>query len=348
MFKPTIAVVDDDRNAAKLIGMLLEDEGYEVATFNDAASCLDSLWNTHYDVLLVDYRMPQTDGIELLTQIKKYRPESVVVIITAYGNIEVAQLQAENRHLREELSERYRFENLVGKSLPMQEIFQRIRKVAQTDTTVLIFGETGTGKELVAKAIHYNSQRQGRFVAVNCSAIPKELVASELFGYKKGAFTGAIADRKGKFELAHGGTLFLDEVGEIPLETQVQLLRALQEKKITPLGDAQEFTVDVRLIAASNEDLQTAIQSGKLRSDLYYRLNVFPTTYYLDKEGKNEVTQAFKPISCSPRRYTDVHDANELGARSWMAGQTACPGLSESQELQATQGHPETRSDHSY
>jgi len=305
---PKIAVVDDDRNAAKLIGMLLEDEGYEVAIFNDAASCLNSVWNTPYDLLLVDYRMPHTDGIELLTQIKKYHPEAVVVMLTAYGTIEVAvkamqlgaydfitkpidrealkltvqnairfaQLTAENRHLREELSARYRFENLVGKSLPMQEVFQQIRKVAQTDTTVLILGETGTGKELVAKAIHYNSQRRGKFVAVDCSALPKELVASELFGYKKGAFTGAIADKKGRFELAHGGTLFLDEVGEIPLMMQVQLLRALQEKTIMPLGGTQEITVDVRLIAATNAELRRAVDAGTFRSDLYYRLNVFP------------------------------------------------------------------------
>jgi len=308
MLTSKIAVVDDDRNAAKLIGMLLEDEGYEVAIFNDAASCLNALWNTHYELFLVDYRMPQTNGIELLTQIKKYHPEAVVVMITAYGTIEVAvkamqlgaydfitkpidrealkltvqnairfaQLQAENRHLREELSARYRFENLVGKSLPMQEVFLRIRKVAQTDTTVLLLGETGTGKELVAKAIHYNSQRRGKLVAVDCSALPKELVASELFGYKKGAFTGAIADKKGRFELAHGGTLFLDEVGEIPLETQVQLLRALQEKTIMPLGGTQEITVDVRLIAATNMELQRAVEARTFRADLYYRLNVFP------------------------------------------------------------------------
>ena len=308
MFKPIIAVVDDDKNAAKLMGMLLEEEGYEVAIFNDAAACLNTLWSTSYDLLLVDYRMPKIDGIELLTQVKKYRPEAVLVMITAYGTIEVAvkamqlgaydfitkpidpnalkltvqnalrfaQLQAENQRLREALSERYRFENLVGESLPMQEVFYRIRKVAKTETTVLILGETGTGKELVAKALHYNSGRGGQFVAVNCSAIPRELVASELFGSKKGAFTGAIADKKGKFEQAHGGTLFLDEVGEIPLETQVQLLRALQEKTIAPLGGIQEIGVDVRLIAATNTNLQGAVEIGKFRADLYYRLNVFP------------------------------------------------------------------------
>ena len=321
MLKPTIAVVDDDRNAAKLIGMLLEDEGYEVAIFNDPALCLDSLSDAHYDLFLVDYRMPKTDGIELLQQVKKYRPEAVVVIITAYGTIEVAvkamqlgaydfitkpidrdalklmvqnamrfaELQAENRHLREELGARYRFENLVGKSLPMQEVFQRIRKVAQTGTTVFLLGETGTGKELVAKAIHYNSQRRGRFVAINCSAIPKELAASELFGHKKGTFTGAIADKKGKFKLAHGGTLFLDEVGDIPLETQVQLLRALQEKTITPLGGTQEFAVDVRLIAATNADVQQAVESGKFRSDLYYRLSVLPIVLPRLRDRKGDI-----------------------------------------------------------
>ena len=308
MFKQTIAVVDDDRNGAKLIGMLLNDEGYEVAIFNDATSCLDTLLDTHYDLFLVDYRMPQMNGIQLLFEIKKYRPEAVVVMITAFGTIEVAveamqlgaydfitkpidrdalklmvqnalrfaQLQEENRHLREELNARYRFENLVGKSLAMQEVFHRIQQVAETETTVLILGETGTGKELVAKAVHYNSHRRGRFVPVNCNAIPKGLVASELFGYKKGAFTGAIADKKGRFELAHGGTLFLDEVGEIPLETQVQLLRVLQEKTMMPLGSERELAVDVRLITATNADLQRGVETGTFRPDLYYRLNVFP------------------------------------------------------------------------
>ena len=308
MFKQTIAVVDDDRNGAKLIGMLLNDEGYEVAIFNDATSCLDTLLDTHYDLFLVDYRMPQMNGIQLLFEIKKYRPEAVVVMITAFGTIEVAveamqlgaydfitkpidrdalklmvqnalrfaQLQAENRHLREELNARYRFENLVGRSLAMQEVFHRIGQVAETETTVLILGETGTGKELVAKAIHYNSHRRGRFVPVSCSAIPKALVASELFGYKKGAFTGAVADKKGRFELAHGGTLFLDEVGEIPLETQVQLLRVLQEKTMTPLGSEGELAVDVRVVTATNADLQRGVETGTFRPDLYYRLNVFP------------------------------------------------------------------------
>ena len=203
MFKQAIAVVDDDRNGAKLIGMLLNDEGYEVAIFNDPTSCLDTLLDTHYDLFLVDYRMPQINGIQLLFEIKKYRPEAVVVMITAFGTIEVAveamqagaydfitkpidrdalkltvqnalrfaQLQEENRHLREELNARYHFENLVGKSLAMQEVFHRIGQVAETETTVLILGETGTGKELVAKAIHYNSHRRGRFVPVNCNAM---------------------------------------------------------------------------------------------------------------------------------------------------------------------------------
>ena len=308
MLKPKIAVVDDDRNAAKLIGMLLDDEGYDVAIFNDAEALLNTFSDAYYDLFLVDYRMPEMDGIELLGRIKRYHPEAVIMMITAFGTIEVAvkamqlgaydfitkpidrdalkltvqnairfaELQAENQRLREALNERFSFENLVGKSLPMQEVFQRIRKVARTDTTVLILGETGTGKELVAKAIHYNSGRRGRCVAVSCSAIPKELVASELFGYKKGAFTGAVADKKGKFELAHGGTLFLDEVGEIPPETQVQLLRALQEKTVTPLAGTQEIAVDVRVIAATNTDLGRAMETGAFRDDLYYRLNVFP------------------------------------------------------------------------
>jgi len=247
--------------------------------------------------------------MKLLSEIKKYHPDVVLVIITAFGTVERAveamkrgaydfitkpidneelvitvsnalrfgELLAENRLLRHELSEKYSLDRLVGKSLAMQQVYTLVRKVAKSDANVLITGETGTGKELVARAIHYSSPRRGKpFIAVDCSTLPKDLVASELFGHKKGSFTGAFRDKKGKFELADGGTLFLDEIGDVPLETQVKLLRVLQERTITPVGDERDIPVDVRIIAATNRDLQSAIEAGEFRQDLYYRLNVFP------------------------------------------------------------------------
>jgi two-component system NtrC family response regulator len=304
-----IAVVDDDKNLAKMLAYILEEQGHEVVVFHDAPSCQRYLHEHDCDLVITDLQMPNGDGMQLLSEVKKYHPDVVLVIITAFGTVERAveamkrgaydfitkpidneelvitvnnalrfgELLAENRHLRDQLSEKYSLDQLVGKSLAMQQVYTLVRKVAKSDANVLITGETGTGKELVARAIHYNSQRRDKpFMAVDCSTIPKDLVASELFGHRKGSFTGAIRDKKGKFELANGGTLFLDEIGDVPLETQVKLLRVLQQRTITPLGDERDVPVDVRIIAATNRDLQAAIEAGEFRQDLYYRLNVFP------------------------------------------------------------------------
>jgi len=307
--KNKIVVVDDDKNLAKMLTFILEEQGYEVCEFHDGKSCLRYLHEHDCDLVLTDLRMPDDSGLKILSEIKKYHSDVVVIIITAFGTVETAveamkrgahdfitkpidkeeliitvhnavqfrKLLLENQQLRKELHERFKFDRFIGKSLEMQKIYTLLRKVASSDANVLITGETGTGKELVARAIHYNSHRRDKpFVAVDCSTIPADLVSSELFGHRKGSFTGAIRDRKGKFELADGGTLFLDEIGEMPLDTQAKLLRVLQERTISPLGDDREISVNVRVIAATNRDLLAAVESGKFRLDLYYRLNVFP------------------------------------------------------------------------
>jgi len=302
-----ILVVDDEKNFLIVLKAVLEEEGYQVLTAQDAFFALEILSHTDVDTVLTDMKMPQMDGILLLEKIKQINPDLPVIIMTAYGTVEKAveamkkgafdyvlkpfsneelkinvrkaidmyHLLRENRRLNQALYQRYHFENLVGKSKPMQRIFDLIRKVANTKTTVLITGETGTGKELVAKAIHYNSGRKnGPFISVNCGALAESLLDSELFGHEKGSFTGAVALRKGRFELADKGTLFLDEVSEMSPALQVKLLRVLQEKEFERVGGTKTIKTDVRIITASNKDLKEEIEAGRFREDLYYRLNV--------------------------------------------------------------------------
>jgi two-component system response regulator AtoC len=261
--------------------------------------------------VITDVRMPGLNGMEALRAIKELNPEIVVLIMTAFGSIDQAvqavkegaydyinkpfkideilltiEKALEERHLRHEVSTlrqelrtRYHFENLIGKSRAMQEVFGLIEQVAGSRSTVMVYGKSGTGKELVAKAIHYNSPRSAKaFIAVNCAAIPAELLESELFGHEKGAFTGAIATKVGKFELATGGTLFLDEIGHMRLDLQAKILRALQEREIERVGGTRTIKIDVRVLAATNRDLKKAIEDGSFREDLYYRLNVVPIT----------------------------------------------------------------------
>jgi two-component system response regulator PilR (NtrC family) len=292
-----------------LLKKILCQEGYWVETASNGNEALALIKDTSFDIILSDAKMPELDGIELLKSVRKVAENTYVVIMTAFGTIDSAveamkigaydyiskpfkideirilmkkileekALRQEVVHLRQEVSRRYEFSNIIGKSQGMQDVFSLITKVAGGKSTILIHGSSGTGKELVAKAVHYNSPRKDRpFVAVNCSAIPETLLESELFGHVKGAFTGAMSNRSGLFEEADGGTLFLDEVGEISPAIQVKLLRVLQEREIKPVGGNESRSIDIRLITATNQDLQEQVKQGAFREDLYYRLNVIP------------------------------------------------------------------------
>jgi DNA-binding NtrC family response regulator len=302
-----ILVVDDELVIRESLKGWLKKGGYQVDTAEGGAKALEMLEDTAYDLLFLDIMMPVMNGIEVLQAVKERYPQTMVVMITAYGSVETAveamkggasdylmkpfnpdhltllteklmqqkKLVEENIYLRAQVAERVRFENLVGCSKAMQEIFGVIQDLAASDAPVLITGETGTGKELVAKAIHAKSPRcHGHFIAINCGAFPEHLLESELFGYERGAFTGAFRAKKGRLEMAHRGTLFLDEVGTVPLKMQVDLLRVLESKRFHRLGGTEEIEVDFRVIAATNRNLQEAIQRGEFRQDFFYRLNV--------------------------------------------------------------------------
>jgi len=302
-----VLVVDDEPMVCLALTNWLEEENYFAQAVEDGPQAIKAVRGENWDIVLLDLRMPGMDGLEVLKKVKEIAPQTVVIMMTAYASIpgavqamkegaydyivkpldvdqltlmlkrivEHQQLITENILLRKRLTEQYEFEDIIGRSEAMQEVFSMIKAVTDTNATVLITGETGTGKELVARAIHSNSsQRYGPFVATSCGALPETLLESELFGYEKGAFTGADRTKKGRFELANGGTLFLDEVGDISMKTQIKLLRVLQEKSFSRLGGTGQIKVDVRLISATNRDLVAAIEEGSFRSDLYYRLNV--------------------------------------------------------------------------
>ena len=303
----TILIVDDEKNYLTILSALLEDEGFEVLTAPGGSEALEVHKSSDLDLILTDMKMPKMDGIELLENIKENDPDLPVIMMTAHGTVDKAveamqkgaytyvlkpfdnerliiyvkkatsmyQVVKENRRLRDAVESQYRFGNIIGKSKKMRDIFDTIQKVAPSGATVLIEGESGTGKELVARSIHFNSPRREKpFVAVNCSALAENLLESELFGHEKGAFTGAVATKKGRFELADGGTLFLDEIGELSPNLQVKLLRVLQEKVFERVGGVRTISVDIRILAATNKDLQQEMQDGRFREDLYYRLNV--------------------------------------------------------------------------
>ena len=303
----TILIVDDEKNYPLVLSAVLQDEGFETLTANSGHEALAVLEHSDVDLVLTDMKMPKMDGIELLQRIKTIDAELPVIMMTAYGTVEKAveamqkgaysyilkpfdneqlilyvnkaiamyRVVKENRQLRSAVENRYSFGNLIGKSKAMQDIFETIRKVAPATATVLIEGPSGTGKELVAKSIHFNSPRRNQpFVAVNCSALAESLLESELFGHEKGAFTGAVSMKKGRFELADQGTLFLDEIGELSSSLQVKLLRVLQEKVFERVGGIRPISVNIRLIAATNKSLRDEIAKGRFREDLFYRLNV--------------------------------------------------------------------------
>jgi DNA-binding NtrC family response regulator len=308
MSNARILVADDKENILKLFEKILADS-FDVATVDEGNRALAMVLSGDFDVVVSDIRMPGADGFTLLREIKHACPEVEVILMTAYASVSkaveamkegayhylakpfdpkeallVVQRAVERKHLKQQAADlrsalqgAYSFENLVGKSAAMQKVFGLMRRAAETDVTVLITGESGTGKELVARAIHCAGRRkERRFVAVNCGAIPENLIESELFGHKKGSFTGAVADKRGLFEEADGGTLFLDELGELPLPLQVKLTRALQERAVRRVGGAEERKVDVRVLAATNVDLKEAVRQGNFREDLFYRLNIFP------------------------------------------------------------------------
>jgi DNA-binding NtrC family response regulator len=307
--KPRVLVVDNDAEMLSLLRRHLENEGRLVTPAASGADAVAALGREEFDVVLTDLVMDEVDGWAVLREAQRRQPHARVVLMTAFASLETAieairhgaydyltkpfklaevtltldralddrRLREENRRLREQVEKRFGFDNLVGRSKSMQTVFEKIRVVADTDATVLLLGESGSGKELVARAIHHNSaRRDGAFVPVNCAAIPRDLLESELFGHEKGAFTGALRKRSGLFTEANGGTLFLDEVGDIPPALQPKLLRALQDRTIRPVGSSEEIQLDVRVVSATHRDLLALVGDGRFREDLYYRLAVIP------------------------------------------------------------------------
>lgn len=320
--KAKILVVDDEESIREFLEIMLRKEGYEITLAEDGQKAKDLLQKKSFDMIISDLQMPNVTGIELLKYVRQDFPEIIFMMITAFGTAETAveamkmgaydyltkpfkidevrinisnalrskNLEFENRSLKKELGKEFSFQNIIGNSPAMHHVFDLIKRVSQAPTNILVTGESGTGKEVIAKAIHYNGPLKDRpFVTINCGAIPENLMESEMFGHKKGSFTGAIADKPGLFEVADGGTLFLDEVGELPLSIQVKLLRSLQERVIRRVGATEDTKVDVRIIAATNRNLEEMVQKGTFRQDLYYRLNVIHIKTPSLRERKEDI-----------------------------------------------------------
>jgi DNA-binding NtrC family response regulator len=317
-----ILIVDDEVAIRKALERFLGGLGYEVFVAANGEDALSLLEKEAVDLALVDLVMPKIDGIEFIKRMKKLQPSVVPIVLTGFGTItsaveamkagayhyltkpfelddiasllvtalEHSKLKEENRILKKQIREKYRFENIVGTSDEMAGVFDMVEKVSESDSTVLITGESGTGKELIARAIHYNSPRKDRpLVVVNCAAIPEELLESELFGHVKGSFTGAVATRMGKFDAADTGTIFLDEIGDMSPKLQVKVLRVIQEQRFDPVGSSTTHQVNVRIIAATNQELEKAVKEGRFREDLFYRLNVIPIHLPPLRERKSDV-----------------------------------------------------------
>jgi two-component system, NtrC family, response regulator AtoC len=320
--KANILLIDDDQGTVALLREVLEKEGYAVDDAKTGREALSRARALPYDVVLADLRLPDLDGIEVLRVLHACDPDLSVIVMTAFGSMETAveairtgaydyiskpfnleevrltvrracerrRLLQDNRMFRQALREKYRFENIVGTSPKMVEVYRTVARVASTRSTVLLVGESGTGKELIAQAIHYNSPRAGGlFVAIDCGALPDSLLESELFGHEKGAFTGAQTLKKGLFEVAHGGTVFLDEVGDISPSLQAKLLRVLQEHEVRRIGGIEPIKVDIRVITATRRDLEALVKAGTFREDLFYRLSVVAITLPLLRERKEDI-----------------------------------------------------------
>ncbi|MDH4267947.1 MAG: sigma-54 dependent transcriptional regulator [Deltaproteobacteria bacterium] len=344
MEQKKILIVDDDESMRHMLSLILKREGYEVQAVGKGSEALDLVASESYDFILSDVVMPGMGGLELLLALKEKKVEATVIMMSAYGNLGTAveamkrgaydyiskpfrpdevllalrkaeereNLRKENLRLRQEVLREYSFGNIVGKSPKMMQLFDTIKKISEYKTSVLIIGESGTGKEMVARCLHYNSPRNnGPFEAINCGAIPETLLESELFGHEKGAFTDAKKEKRGSFEMAHQGTLFLDEVGEMSLSAQVKLLRILQEGEVKRLGSERTFTVDVRIIAATIQDLTRAVAEGKFREDLFYRLNVLPVHLPPLRERKEDIPLLVEHFI---HKYNEQHRLNTEGA----------------------------------
>ena len=304
-----ILVIDDEAHNRQALTLLLSHSGYQVQSAVTGEEALEIMERKPFEIIITDLFLPGVSGIDILKRVKEESPYTSVILITGNASAETAveamkegafdyitkpfnfeklkvivakaveksRLVAENLYLRQQLRGKYKFDNIIGNSLPMQQVFSRLERIVNTESTILILGESGTGKELVAKAIHYNSPRKDKpFVAINCGAIPADLLESELFGHAKGAFTGAVSEKAGKFEAADKGTIFLDEIGTMPMHLQMKLLRVLQEQEIERIGTTRKVKLNVRVVSATNADLEDQVKKGQFREDLYYRLNVIP------------------------------------------------------------------------
>ncbi len=320
--KVRILVVDDEPSMREMLSIVLRRDGYDVLVAENGRDAIDQLRRTNIDLLLSDIKMPDVTGVDVLRAAKEINRDIVAFMMTAYASastaveamrlgavdyftkpfsmdelrlkirqhLETHQLKQENVLLKKALNTRYEFSNIIGSSEPMLDVFRMVETIAKTNSTVLITGESGTGKDLVARAVHYNSLRRDRpFVALNCGGVPETLLESELFGHMRGAFTGADANKKGLMEVAEGGTIFLDEVGEMNMTMQVKLLRVLQDRRFRRLGGTEEVQADIRIIAATNQDLQKLVASGRFREDLFYRINVIPMHLPTLRERREDI-----------------------------------------------------------
>ena len=352
-----ILIADDHKSTCEGLALALEAKGYSTQIALDGETAIELVRQHFFDLAIVDIRMPKQNGIQVLEAVKATSPETTVIMMTAFGTIDIAveamqkgavdfitkpykleqielkidralqqtRVSMENQYLREELGIRYNLDDVIGESPKMQSVYAKVQMVAATNSTVLIMGESGTGKELIARAIHQHSQRKERaFIRVNCAALAEGILESELFGHEKGAFTNAVRQKPGRFELANEGTLFLDEVGDLPLSTQVKLLRVLQEREFERVGGTKTISVDVRLLAASNRDLPSLIRAGRFREDLYYRLNVVPIEIPPLRERREDIPLLVahflrKYNAETGKRISEIHPdvMGMLSAYSW-------------------------------